>query len=113
MVPVRRGQPSLTWDLPRSCSHLHSKPRCVGRGGSATTCDFGSAGIAAYEADGTGLQCTGVFGQSVSLLDVATALQGAAHQGASLQGNWQEGGAGSQHGHKRVAGAPQSPHKAA
>ena len=44
MVPVRRGQPSLTWGLPRSCSHLHSKPRCVGRGGSATTRDFGSAG---------------------------------------------------------------------
>lgn len=52
---------------------------------------------AAYEADGTGLQYTEAFWQSVSPLDVATALQEAAHQGASLQGNWQGEGAGSQH----------------
>lgn len=101
---MRRGQPSLTWDLPHSCSHLHAKRGCVETGGFATTHDFGSAGAAAYEADGTGLQCTEVFGQSVPLLDVATALQGAVRQGASLRGNRQGEGAGSQHCHKRVAG---------
>lgn len=52
--------------------------------------------LAAYEADGTGLQCTEAFGQSVPLLDVATALPGAARGEASLQGNWQGEGAGSQ-----------------
>lgn len=51
--------------------------------------------LAACEAGGTGLQCTEAFGQSVPLLDVATALLGAAPQGASLQGNWQGEGAGS------------------
>lgn len=53
--------------------------------------------LAACEADGTGLQCTEAFWRSVPLLDVATVLQGAAPQGAGLQGNWQGEEACSQH----------------
>lgn len=53
--------------------------------------------LAAYEADGTGLQCTEAFWRSVPLLDAATVLQGAAPQGAGLQGNWQGEEACSQH----------------
>lgn len=75
---------------------------------------LGSAGVVAYEADGTGLQCTEAFWRSVPLLGAeGTVLQGAAPQGLSLRGNWQGEEACSQRCRKRVSGVPLSPHKAA
>lgn len=66
---------------------------------------LGSAGVVVCEADETGQQCTEAFWRSVPLLDAATALQGAAPQGASLQGNWQGEEACSQHCHGIAQGA--------
>lgn len=54
--------------------------------------------LVAYEAGGTGLQCTEAFWRSVPLLGAeGTVLQGAAPQRGSLRGNWQGGAVCSQH----------------